>query len=95
MNMTNTEMIKKIEDLNKLEELIEEAKAEAETIKDDLKAVMLANDTEEMDVDGKYIIRWTSVTSNKFDSATFKKTLPDVYKAFLKQSMSRRFSISA
>lgn len=93
--MTNTEMIKKIEDLNKLEELIEEAKAEAETIKDDLKAVMLANDTEEMDVDGKYIIRWTSVTSNKFDSATFKKTLPDVYKAFLKQSMSRRFSISA
>ena len=93
--MTNTEMIKKIEDLNKLEELIEEAKAEAETIKDDLKAVMLANDTEEMDVDGKYIIRWTSGTSNKFDSATFKKTLPDVYKAFLKQSMSRRFSISA
>lgn len=93
--MTNTEMIKKIEDLNKLEELIEEAKAEAETIKDDLKAEMLANDTEEMDVDGKYIIRWTSVTSNKFDSATFKKTLPDVYKAFLKQSMSRRFSISA
>ena len=93
--MTNTEMIKKIEDLNKLEELIEEARAEAETIKDDLKAEMLANDTEEMDVDGKYIIRWTSVTSNKFDSATFKKTLPDVYKAFLKQSMSRRFSISA
>lgn len=93
--MTNTEMIKKIEDLNKLEELIEEAKAEAETIKDDLKAEMLANDTEEMDIDGKYIIRWTSVTSNKFDSATFKKTLPDVYKAFLKQSMSRRFSISA
>lgn len=93
--MTNTEMIKKIEDLSKLEELIEEAKAEAETIKDDLKSEMLANDTEEMDVDGKYIIRWTSVTSNKFDSATFKKTLPDVYKAFLKQSMSRRFSISA
>lgn len=93
--MTNVEMIKKIEELNKLEELIDEAKAEAESIKDELKGEMLANDTEELDVDGKYIIRWTSVTSNKFDSATFKKTLPEIYKAYLKQTISRRFSISA
>lgn len=93
--MTNAEMIKKVEELNKLEELIEEAKAEAEAIKDVIKGEMLANDTEEMDLDGKYIVRWTSVTSNKFDSATFKKTLPEIYKAYLKQSISRRFSISA
>ena len=56
---------------------------------------MMRNNTEELDVAGKNITRWTSVTNNKFDSATFKKELPEVYKAYLKQTLSRRFSISA
>ena len=93
--MTNTEMITKIETLREWEALLEEAKAEVEAIRDELKAEMLDQDTEELDVDGKYIIRWTPVTTNRFDSASFKKALPEIYKAYLKQSMSRRFSISA
>ena len=55
---------------------------------------MLELDTEELEA-GQYIIRWTSVTSNRFDSATFKKVLPEVYKAYLKKVNSKRFSISA
>ena len=93
--MTNTEMITKIEELKTWEALLEEAKAEAEAIRDELKAEMLDKETEELDLDGKYIMRWTSVTSNRFDSASFKRALPDLYKAYLKQSLSRRFSISA
>ena len=93
--MTNAEMITKIEELKTWEALLEEAKAEAEAIRDELKAEMLDKETEELDVDGKYILRWTSVTTNRFDSASFKKSLPEIYKAYLKQSMSRRFSISA
>ena len=92
--MTKAEIITKIEALNEWETLMEEAKAKAEAIRDTLKAEMLDLDTEELEA-GQYIIRWTSVTSNRFDSATFKKVLPEVYKAYLKQVNSKRFSISA
>jgi predicted phage-related endonuclease len=95
MKMSTNEIVTKIEELNEWEQLLEEAKEQVESIKDMLKEVMMRNNTEELDVAGKYIIRWTSVTSNKFDSATFKKELPEVYKAYLKQTLSRRFSISA
>lgn len=91
--MTREEMIAKIEELNSIEELIEEAKNEAEAIKDALKAEMLEQNTEELTV-GRYILRWTSVLSNRFDSTTFKKVLPDVYKAYLKQVSSKRFTVS-
>lgn len=92
--MTKAEIITKIEALNEWETLMEEAKTEAEAIRDSLKAEMLNLDTEELEA-GQYIVRWTSVTSNRFDSANFKKTLPEVYKAYLKQVSSKRFSISA
>ena len=92
--MSTNIIINQIEALNEWEEIMEQAKAEIEAIKDALKAEMLARDTEELEA-GQYIIRWTNVTTNRFDSANFKKNLPDLYKAYLKQSISKRFSISA
>ena len=92
--MSTIEITTKIEALRSLEELIEEAKAEAETLRDEIKAEMLKRDTEELSA-GQYIVRWTSVLSNRFDSTAFKKVMPDVYKAYTKQVSSRRFSISA
>ena len=55
---------------------------------------MLRQDTEELEA-GAYIIRWTSVLSNRFDTTGFKKVYGDLYKAFTKQTASKRFSISA
>ena len=46
--MTNAEIITKIEALNEWEALLEEAKAEADAIRDDLKAEMLSQETEEL-----------------------------------------------
>ena len=92
--MSAIEITKKIEELKALEELIEEAKAEAEALTDSIKQEMLERNVEEMEA-GQYIVRWTSVTSNRFDSANFKKALPEIYKAYLKQVSSKRFSISA
>ena len=43
---------------------------------------------------GHYIVRYTSVLSNRFDSTAFKKVMPEVYKAYTKQTASRRFTIS-
>lgn len=91
--MTKVEMIEKIEALKEWEELMEEAKVEVEAIRDSLKAEMMERETEELIV-GSYIIRWTSILSNRFDTTGFKKMYGDLYKAFTKQSASRRFSIS-
>ena len=91
--MTKAEMVKKIEYLNELESYMDEIKAEADTIRDALKAEMTERETEDL-IAGSYIIRWTSVISNRFDSTAFKKTYGELYKAFSKQTASRRFSIS-
>jgi predicted phage-related endonuclease len=91
--MSNVEIIKKVEALKELEILIKEAEAEAEALKDEIKAEMAEKNTEEMIV-GKFIVRWTSVLSDRFDSKTFKIAMPEVYNKYIKQTHSRRFSIS-
>ena len=78
--MSKNEIIARIELLNKYEEMIAELKAEAESIRDTIKEEMMAQNTEEM-IAGQYIIRWTSVISNRFDSTAFKKVMPELYKA--------------
>lgn len=92
--MSTTELTAQIESLKALEELIEEAKAEAETLRDAIKQEMLLRETEELTA-GQYIVRWTSVLSQRFDTTSFKKVMPEVYKAYTKQVSSKRFSISA
>ena len=92
--MSRNDLIAKIEALNEWEAVIEEAKAEAEALRDAIKAEMLEHGTEELTA-GQYIVRWTSIISNRFDTTAFKKVMPDVYKAYTKPVSSRRFTISA
>lgn len=92
--MSINELEQRINKLHEWEALAAEAAAEAEAIKDSLKAEMFERNTEELQA-GRYIIRWTSVISNRFDSSAFKKEHGDLYKSFTKQSASRRFSVSA
>ena len=91
--MSTIEITSKIEALKELEALIEEAKAEAETLRDEIKTDMLNRNTEEMEA-GQYIVRWTSVLSQRFDTTGFKKAYGELYKDFTKQIASRRFSIA-
>ena len=91
--MSKNELVAKIEALNEWEALMEEAKAEAEAIRDSIKQEMLSRELEELEC-GQYIIRYQSIVSNRFDSSSFKKALPDVYQAFIRQSTSKRFSIA-
>ena len=91
--MSKNELISKIEALNEWEALLEEAKEQAEAIRDSIKALMMEQGVEEMEA-GQYIVRWTSVLSNRFDTTAFKKVMPELYKAYTKQVSSRRFSIA-
>lgn len=83
----------KIEELQELELLMDEVKSEMEKIKDELKMEMKKRETEEMKV-GRFIVRWTEVISNRFDTTKFKQMFPSMYKDFTKEVASRRFSIS-
>lgn len=89
--MTTNELKAKIEELKELEAIIREAEAEVEALKDEIKAEMC--DKEEMNV-GRYIVRWKSVVSNRLDTTALKKAIPDVYNMYVKQTESRRFSIT-
>ena len=91
--MSKKDLISKIEYLQELEGFIQEINAEADSIRDDIKAIMLEEGVEELEA-GAYIVRWTSVLSNRFDSTAFKKIYGDLYKAFTKQVASKRFSIA-
>ena len=91
--MSVNEMEMKIAKLQEWEQLLEEAKAEVESLKDEIKAEMLNRNTEELTA-GRYIVRWTSVLSNRFDSTTFKKEHAEMYKLYTKQTASRRFSVA-
>ena len=91
--MSKIELLAKIELLNKYEAMMEELKGEADTIRNSIKAEMEAREVEEL-IAGQYIVRWTSVLSNRFDSTSFKKVLPELYQAYTKQVSSRRFTIS-
>lgn len=91
--MSANQIMKKIESLQEWEKIMEEAKAEAESLRDEIKQEMINRNTEELTV-GQYIIRWTSVLTQRFDATAFKKVMPDIYKAYLKQVSSRRFTIA-
>lgn len=91
--MAINELEKKIEALKEWEALQAEANAMVEQLKDELKAEMLKRETEELEA-GRFIVRWTTTISNRFDSSSFKKEHGDLYKAFTKAVTSKRFSVA-
>ena len=92
--MSTNEISTRIENLLELEALIEEAKAELEAMRDEIKQELLSRGVDELEA-GQYIVRWTPVLSQRFDYTAFKRVMPEVYKAYTKQVSSRRFTISA
>lgn len=89
--MSMYEIESKIRELRQLQSLIEEAQAEAEAIKDTLKAHM--GDAEELKA-GEYKVTWRPVTTSKLDTAALRKALPDVAERFTKKSTVRRFCVA-
>lgn len=88
--MSNHELESKVRELRQLQQLIEEAQAEAEAIKDALKAHM--GDSEELRA-GEYKVTWKAVKSSRIDTSTLKKALPDVAQAFTRETIARRFCV--
>ena len=91
--MSKNEIVSLIETMNNYDELAGKAKSKADAIRETLKGEMLRLGAEELTA-GAYIVRYTSVISNRFDSTTFKRLYADLYKDFTKPISSRRFTVS-
>ena len=89
--MSTNELEMKIRELRQLQSLIEEAHAEAEGIKDAIKAHM--GDSEELRA-GEYKVTWKPVTSSRLDAAALRAALPEVAARFTRTSMTRRFVVA-
>lgn len=92
--MLNTnELTQKIRQIKELQRMSEELTAELESLKDEVKAEMTAQNTEEMTID-IFKVRWTTVKTNRLDTTALKRELPEVAEKFTKTTESRRFTIS-
>lgn len=89
--MSANELEMKVRELRQLQALIEEAEAEAEAIKDAIKAHM--GDSEELRA-GEYKITWKPVTSSRLDSKALKAAAPELVERFTKTTTARRFCVA-
>ena len=89
--MSEMELVAKIRQYKELQRRIEQAQAEAEEVKELLKAQM--GDREELRA-GEYRILWKNVASARIDTTALKRELPDVAAMFTRETVSRRFSVA-
>ena len=89
--MSSYELENRIRELRQLQSLIEEAQAEAEAIKDTIKAHM--GDAQELRA-GEYKVTWKPVTSSRLDSKALKTAAPELVEQFTKTVTSRRFYVA-
>lgn len=89
--MSINEMEAKIHELRQLQALIAEAEAEAEAIRDEIKAAMGEQETLLV---GEYKVTWKAVTSTRLDTTALKKALPEVAERFARETTTRRFNVA-
>lgn len=89
--MTIKEMETKARELRELQALIDEAQAEADSIRDELKTAMGDNEAVQA---GEYKITYKLVASARIDTTSLKKAMPDIAQAFTRESTTRRFCVA-
>ena len=91
--MSITELDTKVDALRELRNLEAEVKSEITAIEDELKAEMLAKNTDTLT--GKNCtVSWKSIITTRFDSAAFKLTHADLFAQYSRATTSRRFVIA-
>ena len=89
--MSTQEIERKIRLLREMQRMAEEAQAEADALKDEIKAYM--GDSEELYA-GEYKVTWKPVESSRIDTAALKKAMPQIAEAFTKTTTTRRFIVA-
>ena len=89
--MSNPNLTPKITELMELKRMRDELDAEIQAAEDEIKQAMGDDDTL---LAGPFKVTWKAVTSSRLDSTALKKALPEIAARFMKQTTTRRFSIS-
>lgn len=91
--MSTKEITARARKLKELKAKAEQLAEQITAVENEIKAEMEAQGLEEMSA-GAFKIRWAKFTSQRFDSAGFKKAMPEIYERFTKATESRRFTIA-
>lgn len=89
--MSTNEITSKAREIRELEALIAEAQAQADALRDEIKAFM--GEREELRA-GEYKITWKNVVTTRIDTAAIRKVFSaDDLAPFSRTTTTRRFSI--
>lgn len=82
--------IRQIKELEQQKKQTEEAISE---LKGEIKGFMDRNKTTELAVD-VFTVHWSETTSERFDSNAFRKDNEELYAEYLRETTTKRFSIT-
>lgn len=91
--MSMNELNTAAKDYFAIQDMIAELEAQAEAIKDQMKAAMVEAGQEELNGTG-WRATWHNTVTNRFDSSSFKKEYKDLYTAFCKPVSGTRFTLN-
>ncbi len=91
--MNTQELAKKLHQIKELQRMSEELTAELEALKDEVKQTMTEQNTDTLVVDC-FKVTWKPVTTNRIDTTSLKRELPEVAERYTKVSESKRFTIN-
>ena len=83
--------VEKINELKNIEREIKALQAQADTIKDEMKAEMGNDEHREV---GGFTVNYTIVISTTLDSKKLKAEMPTLWEKYSKEGITRRFSIT-
>ena len=87
------EFAAKIRQIKELEQQKKQTEEAISDLKDEIKDFMDRNKTTELAVD-VFTVHWSETTSERFDSKTFKKDNEELYAEYLRETTTKRFSIT-
>lgn len=91
--MSIFELDAKVDELRELRNFESEIKSAISLIEDALKSEMLRQNTDVLS-GSNCLVTWKTVTSRRFDSASFKLTHADLFNQYTKATTNRRLVIA-
>lgn len=94
LNEKEAELINTVAKIKELKQKIEELEKEKTVYEDFIKDEMIKQETDTLVLGGGvFKVTWKEVTSDKFDSTSFKKEHNDLYEQYVKTSSYKRFTV--
>ena len=91
--MSMTELLPLVEQYREAQQLAEQAKAEMEALKDQIRAEMVARNTERLDV-GTHRVTVQTITTRRLDSKALQAAMPELAQRFTVTTTGTRFVIA-